>query len=67
MIANLLKLFILFIVIYFILKFVRFFILLLKTATANVNAANRNNSSINEKKKTRSDVIELDKDQYRVD
>jgi hypothetical protein len=68
MIAGLIKLIVLFIVVYLAVKLIRFFILLMKAVSANVNNQSKNNNStINEKKKSGSDVIELNKDQYRVD
>jgi uncharacterized membrane protein len=67
MISSLIKFIILFIIIYLVIKLVRFFILLMKTVDANINAAPKNNNSAENKKNKDSDVIELKKDQYRVD
>ncbi len=67
MIASLIKIIILFLVVYFVIKFIRFILLLMKTATVNINNASRNNDTVDEKKNMKPDVIELNKDQYRVD
>ncbi len=67
MIAGLFKIIILFLVVYFAIKLIRFILLLMKTATVNINNASKKNNSVDEKIKKKSDIIELNKDQYRVD
>ena len=67
MIASLFKIIILFLVVYFAIKLIRFILLLVKTATVNINNTSKNNDSVDEKTRKKSDVIELNKDQYRVD